>query len=95
MEINILKNKKFKKKNNVNELKKKCCNNIYYNFKEIISILFLKGFYKFYRIPKNPQNKKYMKTPCNHAFHSICLEKWLIRKKECPNCRYNLTDKIT
>ena len=95
MEINILKNKKFKKKNNVNKPKKKCCNNIYYNLKEIIDILFYKGFYKFYRISKNPHNKKYMKTPCNHAFHSICLEKWFIRKKECPNCRNNLSDKIT
>lgn len=63
-------------------------------FKEIVDILFLKGFYKFYRISKNPKNKLYMRTPCNHVFHAICLEKWLSRKKECPNCRCDLTDKI-
>ena len=28
-----------------------------------------------------------MKTPCNHIFHNICLEKWLEFKNECPYCR--------
>jgi len=31
--------------------------------------------------------KKIMKTPCNHFFHNICLEKWLEFKNECPYCR--------
>ena len=62
--------------------------------KEIFGIIFIKGFYKFYRISKNPYNKEYMKTPCNHVFHAMCLEKWFSRKKECPNCRYDLSDTI-
>jgi hypothetical protein len=33
------------------------------------------------------KNKKYIMTPCKHLFHSKCLEMWLQRKKECPNCR--------
>ena len=37
---------------------------------------------------KNNKNKKnFMVTPCNHTFHSICLEKWLEQKNECPYCR--------
>ena len=35
----------------------------------------------------NIENKKYIMTPCKHLFHSNCLEMWLQRKKECPNCR--------
>ena len=35
----------------------------------------------------NIKNKKYIMTPCKHLFHSKCLEMWLQRKKECPNCR--------
>ena len=31
--------------------------------------------------------KKYMITPCNHIFHSICLEKWIKMKNECPYCK--------
>ena len=71
-----------------NRLRTKLYNNKYF------IIDFLKGFYKFYRIPKNPLNKKYMRTPCNHFFHTLCLEKWIVRKKECPNCRYDLSDKL-
>ena len=91
VEINVLKINKIKKNNKRKEKNKskKC-----FCLKEIFEILFIKGFYKFYRIPKNPQNKEYMKTPCNHVFHTICLEKWISRKKECPNCRNDLTDKL-
>lgn len=92
LEINILKTKKEKKNNKYNTDKKK--SKIKYIFKEILEILFLKGFFKFYRIAKNPQNKKYMRTPCKHVFHTICLENWFLRKKECPNCRNDLSDKI-
>ena len=95
MENNILKQKKENIKKNVMKKNKKCLNVCYFNLKEIINVLFLEGFYKFYRISKNPRNKKYMRTPCNHAFHSLCLEKWLVRKKECPNCRHNLSDLIS
>lgn len=28
-----------------------------------------------------------METPCNHAFHSSCLKKWMEIKMECPCCR--------
>jgi hypothetical protein len=95
MEINNLKQKKVNMSTKVKKKGKKFWNNFCYNLKEIINILFLEGFFKFYRISKNPQNKKYMKTPCNHAFHSLCLEKWLVRKKECPNCRHDLTGLIS
>ena len=37
----------------------------------------------------NPVNirKKYMVTPCDHVFHSNCLEKWMEVKNECPYCK--------
>ena len=37
----------------------------------------------------NPMNtrKKYMVTPCDHVFHSNCLEKWMEVKNECPYCK--------
>ena len=35
-----------------------------------------------------------MKTPCNHVFHKECLEKWILLKKECPNCRHDLSVSI-
>jgi hypothetical protein len=31
--------------------------------------------------------KPYILTPCNHAFHSSCLESWLKQKRECPTDR--------
>ena len=31
--------------------------------------------------------KPFMITPCNHVFHSKCLELWIEKKKECPFCR--------
>lgn len=36
------------------------------------------------------KKKAYMLTPCSHAFHTNCLEKWLKQKRECPTCRYAL-----
>ena len=50
-------------------------------------------FYKFKKIKASP-NKEYMLTPCKHIFHRDCLEKWFLHKKECPNCRNNLSDII-
>ena len=32
----------------------------------------------------------YMLTPCNHLFHSNCLESWLANKSECPYCRQEI-----
>lgn len=51
-----------------------------------ITIAFFKSF-NFFTISNNKYNKEYIITPCNHVFHSICLEKWFENKKECPFCR--------
>ena len=29
----------------------------------------------------------YMVTPCNHIFHTVCLENWMMYKLQCPVCR--------
>ena len=34
--------------------------------------------------------KKYMKTPCNHSYHIICLKKWMDIRLECPTCRQGI-----
>lgn len=64
----------------INKPKKSCCS-------KISGILF-----DFESKSLNKYNKEYMITPCNHLFHSPCLELWFERKKECPNCRKQLTD---
>ena len=56
----------------------------------IFNILFNKNFFLFYKKPLCSEGKPYMLTPCNHVFHSECLEKWLEYKKECPNCRKSM-----
>lgn len=43
--------------------------------------------FNFHEYSKNILNKPFMITPCNHIFHSDCLEEWFKIKKECPNCR--------
>ena len=30
--------------------------------------------------------------PCIHAFHSKCIKNWLKRNKECPICKFKITD---
>ena len=32
--------------------------------------------------------KSRMVTPCNHAFHAECLQKWMEVKLECPTCMF-------
>ena len=56
----------------------------------VFNILFCKNFFNFYKKPLISGGKPYMLTPCNHVFHSECLEKWLEYKKECPNCRKSM-----
>ena len=34
--------------------------------------------------------KQFMKTPCNHVFHPVCLTKWMEIRMECPYCRQDL-----
>ncbi|KAF3781705.1 Peroxisome biogenesis factor 10, partial [Nymphaea thermarum] len=29
----------------------------------------------------------FMVTPCDHLFHSGCLQRWMDIKMECPTCR--------
>ena len=48
-------------------------------------------FLNFHEFSKNIMNKPYMITPCLHVFHSECLEEWFKMKKECPNCRTEIT----
>ena len=60
--------------------------------KIIISII-IKSF-NFFTISNNKYNKEYIITPCKHVFHSICLEKWFERKKECPCCRSEIDNLI-
>ena len=31
--------------------------------------------------------KLYMITPCDHVFHTLCLERWMKQKNECPYCK--------
>ena len=56
----------------------------------VFNILLCKNFFTFYKRPLHSEGKPYMLTPCNHVFHSECLEKWLEYKKECPNCRKSM-----
>ena len=48
---------------------------------KIIKIFIKENIINFYKSSSNIKNKLYMLTPCNHIFHSECLEKWLEQKK--------------
>lgn len=58
----------------------------------VFKIIFYENFFSFYKKSPNLLGKLYMFTPCSHAFHSKCLEKWLEYKKECPNCRTSMEE---
>lgn len=51
----------------------------------------LKNLIEFHEGSENIYNKPLMMTPCHHIFHSECLESWFKMKKECPNCRAELS----
>ncbi|KAK1318290.1 hypothetical protein QJS10_CPB04g00311 [Acorus calamus] len=36
------------------------------------------------------RSSDYMVTPCDHLFHSGCLQRWMDIKMECPTCRRSL-----
>ena len=36
-------------------------------------------------------NEKVVALPCLHYFHKKCIKKWMERKKECPICKFELT----
>ena len=72
---------KIKKKKKPKTLERKIMNVLYLdvlNRKIKNCIQYLEGAY-----PK----KKYMITPCDHVFHTVCLEKWIKIKNECPYCK--------
>ena len=61
-------------------------------FDKIMGLCFLdKLNQKIKRWLKNMEGKnvkkKYMITPCDHVFHTVCLEKWMKQKNECPYCK--------
>ena len=84
-----------KTENKILKIKKKNCHKFIFNKKKGNKMVnFFEIFYKFKKIIIN-KNKQYMITPCNHVFHRECLEKWFSLKKECPNCRNDLSAIIT
>ena len=56
------------------------------------------------RFPKNPDPeliccicqgvlKDALVSPCEHVFCSNCLKDWLKQKPECPNCRFQMSER--
>ena len=35
--------------------------------------------------------ERVVKTTCNHSYHLLCLENWLVAKHTCPICRAVIT----
>jgi hypothetical protein len=54
-------------------------------FKNTLNFIFDFHDYKFC------SNRKYMLTPCLHVYHSLCMEKWMKHKNECPTDRLPLS----
>jgi len=49
------------------------------------------------RLERNPFFKQladrkceFMRAPCGHSFHTVCLLNWMDVKLECPSCRSRL-----
>lgn len=36
------------------------------------------------------ENQTVRKTPCDHTFHSDCLDSWCVKNVNCPVCRHDL-----
>lgn len=68
--------------------------NVIFSIIYALKIIIKNNFLFFYKSSANIHNKLYMLTPCNHIFHSECLEKWLEQKKECPSCRASFENLI-
>ena len=64
------------------------------NIRRIVKIILWENMFKFYKLQVNLKDKKYMIIACGHMFHSVCVEKWFERKKECPSCRASMSDYI-
>ena len=86
--INNLDIKKAKKK-----YKKYDFNKNFKQYFKLIKSIFIEGFFKFYK-GKPLFFKSFILLPCNHIFHSNCLEKWIGVRKECPICRASLSQYI-
>ena len=80
--------KKLKKNKQIN-----ICNKLI-KVGKIIKIILWDNMFKFYKLKINLKDKKYMIIACGHTFHTVCLEKWFERKKECPSCRASMEDFI-
>ena len=48
---------------------------------------FLNYFLDFHTVSKKKNKKAFMMTPCNHIYHSECLEGWINQNRVCPSCR--------
>ena len=56
------------------------------------------------RFPENPDPellccicqgvlKDALVSPCEHVFCSVCVKKWLKEKPQCPNCRFQMSER--
>ena len=45
-------------------------------------------------LSKQKQNDVIRKLPCNHHYHSECIEIWLLQRSNCPICKkeVNISD---
>ena len=78
------------KSNKIKNNKKYNGHKALHSMKKIIKVIFCENLFSFYKVPINLGEKKYMLIYCGHVFHSVCLEKWFDRKKECPSCRASM-----